>query len=130
MTYLNRSVHTLACKVGLITSENTLHSEMARLGVPRRDWPQMNEGATLAAVHYYSHNESGDELALIVVGDLSHKTGIEIACILAHEVVHVWQHHCNLINEPNPFASKEFSAYGIQWLLESVLTEYRKQMKL
>lgn len=126
--YLQRDTHTLACKLGLFTSEAAFLKEQKRLGIPLHEyesWPRPSR----AAVVYYNHLKDGD-LAVVIVGDTSALDGIQIAAMLAHEATHVWQYHCDLIGERNPFASREFSAYGIQHVLQRLLNAYAKQKGL
>lgn len=52
---------------------------------------------------------------------------IDIATVLVHEAVHVFQQHCKNIGEDNP--SEEFEAYSIQQISQQLMLAYRKTLK-
>ncbi len=54
-----------------------------------------------------------------------HIYGIEIAALLVHEAVHIWQNMMEHINEHNP--SKEFEAYSIQTISTTLMEAYVEQ---
>ena len=54
-------------------------------------------------------------------------TGIEVACLLVHEAVHIWQRTCEDYGEHRP--SAEFEAYAIQNISQQLMQSYREQTK-
>ncbi len=54
-------------------------------------------------------------------------TGVQIAAILAHEAVHIWQKHARLIGSFNDHGDEE-EAYAIQTITQSLLQSYRDQV--
>lgn len=51
---------------------------------------------------------------------------IEVACTFVHEAVHVFQRLCDSIGEDAP--SREFEAYSIERIAESLMREYVRRM--
>jgi hypothetical protein len=55
------------------------------------------------------------------------RTPTEVAGILVHEAVHVWQFHCENIGERHP--GKEQEAYGIQFIAQTLFESFAERMK-
>ena len=56
------------------------------------------------------------------------RSPIEVAGLLVHEAVHVWQAYCDDIGERCPGSEQE--AYAIQAISQALWTEYVRQRKL
>ena len=54
--------------------------------------------------------------------------GIDIAALLTHEAVHIFQRLCDSIGEDRP--SREFEAYSIQRIAERLMREYARRMEI
>ena len=80
-----------------------------------------NESA--ASVHSLISNRG--DMVCIVSLSVADSTPIEIAGILVHEAVHVWQAYCEDIGEDSP--SAEFEAYSIQAISQRLMESYVKQ---
>lgn len=73
-----------------------------------------------ATTHFYNaHN--GRRVALVCLNaELSAKhTPIQVAGLLIHEGVHIWQDICEYMGEDAP--SIEFEAYSIQWITQELM---------
>lgn len=71
-------------------------------------------------------NDHGETVAVVALGDISTRSGVEIAGLLVHEAVHVWQEHCASIGENNPAHEQE--AYGIQSIAQELMAEFARRM--
>jgi hypothetical protein len=127
--YLDRSIHTLACHWVLVTSEKAMHAQMRKMKVPRADWPVFpgTDKSTTHAMVSYLEQSGGAKMAVVQVSEKVAGDGILIAQVLCHESVHVWQWHCELIGGTHGM-SKEFEAYGIQHIFETLMREYARQV--
>ena len=84
------------------------------------EWP----GTGRAKVRSYI--KDGKLTCLVLVGDVSKNTPIEIVGLLTHEAVHVWQELCDHIGESRP--SSEFEAYSIQTIAQCLWCAYVDQV--
>lgn len=100
--------------IGYTASEDEYRKEMKRLGV--KDAPPFAELS--AATHTYS---KGDSLTIIVCyRESEDRTPAQVASLIAHEAVHVWQQIMKHIGCSN--AGQEIEAYGIQYITQCILS--------
>ena len=69
--------------------------------------------------------EKGGLAAIVTLNGTEGSTGIQIAALLAHESVHIWQDYVDHIGEKSP--GREQEAYFIQNCLQALLTEYARR---
>lgn len=74
-----------------------------------------------ATCHWVESPDSG-LCCIVAVRPKEETTGIQIAAILVHEAVHVWQQFCINIGEKTP--SAEFEAYSIQAIAQRLMEAY------
>lgn len=132
----DRRLVLLPCSFTLCTTPDLFRRAQARIGV-RPDkvavlFASANGGARCT---FFDDSDTVKPLtrpACIVTIDgraaLENTTGIQIAALLTHEAVHVWQWGMELLGEKRP--SDEFMAYGIQWITQELLEEFANQMGL
>jgi hypothetical protein len=72
-------------------------------------------------------NDKGERVCIVTVGDQTGRDPIEVAGLLVHEAVHVWQDYCESLNENEPAVEQE--AYAIQIIAQELMNSYRSQMK-
>jgi hypothetical protein len=70
-------------------------------------------------------NKKGDLCAVLCFRSWEGHTGIEIAGLLLHEAVHIWQRYCQHIGEDDP--SLEFEAYSIQHIAQQLMWSFQEQ---
>lgn len=76
--------------------------------------------------HTFEKDDGGMTCIVCVkLKDIKKRPICEVANILVHEAVHVWQQHCSEIGERNP--SVEFEAYSIQAIFTVLFTEALKR---
>lgn len=90
--------------------------------VPR--WVSSGANATM---HTLEHTD-GRTVCIVCMSGHEERNAIEIAGLLIHEAVHVWQHYCDEIGERNPGSEQE--AYAIQAIAQELLAEYARRLTL
>lgn len=109
--------------VGLALTEKAFIAEMKRLKV-KYDFPFINEGA--GAMMHVLTNPVNNPICIICIDAAKaakDKIKIEqIAALLAHEAVHVWQTCCDTIGEAT--CGRETPAYFIQCVTQFCLNQF------
>ena len=92
---------------------------------PSADWirtPQAN-----ATTHYIENTSDGLLAAVVCLHIDRDRNPVEIAGLLVHEAVHVWQHYCGYYGETEP--AKEQEAYAIQAVAQELMAEYARRLR-
>lgn len=121
--WLNRRVAQLGPFLTLCLSQEELDNSTKNLTRCNVEFPL--DGAICTTFE----NEKTCELVSIVsVSKKSQKScnAIEMAGLLIHESVHVWQNYANSIGEQNPGSEQE--AYAIQGISQELLAEYARRL--
>jgi hypothetical protein len=63
---------------------------------------------------------------IVGLGSVEGRSPIEIAGLLVHEAVHVWQVYADRIGEKNPGIEQE--AYAIQCIAQELMAEYARRL--
>ena len=111
----------------LCTTEKDYHAVMDYLKVPahqRRPWVGKRANATTHLLENQDHGSA----AVVCLGDVSRRSPVDVAALLVHEAVHVWQAFCEDIGEKSP--SGEFEAYSIQSIFYELMTAYTNKTSL
>ncbi len=125
--WCDRTLHQCTYCFGLCTTEAQFHRELRRLKLPREDWPRfLKTTHANATVHFFEARESNGRCAIVCMPLNRERTGIEIAGLLVHEAVHIWQAHCEDIGEQNPASEQE--AYAIQHISQQLMDAYSKAL--
>jgi len=75
-----------------------------------------------AATHFF---ERDGKTLIIVCVNVDGRSGIEVAGLLVHEAVHIWQEYRRNVGETSP--SSEFEAYSIQTISQQLMWGYCEQ---
>lgn len=119
MKWLNRDL-IVGPYLGLCTKEAEFHDALKHCKVPVEQWGRwVNEGAD-ATMHTLA-NPLGEMVCLVCI-EVKGQTGVQVAAMLVHEAVHVWQKWRESIGEDAP--SKEFEAYSIQAISQRLMQAY------
>jgi hypothetical protein len=90
-----------------------------------RDRPLwVNDNADATAHHLY--NGEGDSVTIVCLRDWEKRSGIEVAGLLIHEAVHIWQEYCIMLGEKNPGTEQE--AYAIQAISQELMAEFSRKV--
>jgi hypothetical protein len=121
--WLDRRVAKPAPYLTLCLSEAEQRSALRGLTKSNVEFPKT--GALCTTMHH----EKTDELCAVVsVSQHSQDTcnAMEMAGLLIHEAVHIWQRYSTDMGETNPGIEQE--AYAIQALSQSLLAEYARRL--
>lgn len=78
------------------------------------------------ATCHWMKNADGNLACIVCLGDFSGRSGIEIAGLLVHESVHIWQRYVDHIGESNPGDEQE--AYAIQAIAQELMADFARQI--
>ena len=126
MKWCGRCLFVSPYRIGFADTERALQREMRRLKVPEHNWPKF-PGPDVHAKVCTFEAVGKDPLAIVILGSTKGRSGVEIASSLVHESVHVWQYIRKYIGESKP--SKEFEAYAIQNIAETLMQAYADTLK-
>lgn len=123
--WLRRDILATPISYTLCTTEAQYDSEVRRLKIKGPN-PWLNDHA-MATCHHFDKSSVGEEgaCAIVCIQTPPDKTPIEVAGLLCHEAVHLWQEYCDYIGEKHP--GREMEAYVIQWLSQCLMEEYVRQ---
>lgn len=120
--WVSRSLMDCAYHIGLCTSEKAFRRELRRMKIPQATWPVwIANSQSDATVHFFEHPQ-GYLAAIVCVRVQPERCGLEIAGLLVHEAVHIWQAHRDHIGESKPGAEQE--AYAIQRISQRLMSAY------
>lgn len=107
----------------LTLSEEQFHAELRMLEVSRDSWPTWVTAGKDATVHWFERAGAGERDCMVIcMRDMHKHTPIEVAGLLVHEGVHIWQRIRENLNEAAP--SREFEAYSIQRIAINLMNAY------
>ena len=121
--WLDRRISAPGPFLALCLTEDDLHKACADLKVSAPSF--IRNGWSHATTHTF---EAQAGLACIVCmrGHEEH-TPIEVAGLLVHEAVHIWQQYAERIGEDSPGVEQE--AYAIQSIAQELMADFARQMK-
>lgn len=76
---------------------------------------------------YMLENGDGEQVAVVGMRGWEGRDPIEVAGLLVHEAVHVWQAYVARIGERNPGDEQE--AYAIQGIAQELMADFARQVK-
>jgi len=83
----------------------------------------INPGADATSHHLVSENK---RVCVVCLGNMGGRSAIEVAGLLVHEAVHVWQEYADSIGESTP--GREQEAYAIQAIAQELMAEYARRL--
>ena len=108
----------------LCLDEASFHRALADCGIKDRPEFMASEHAH-ATTHHVSHHKTGAAACIVALGDWTGRSPVEVAGLLVHEAVHVWQRYCDLIGERRPGDEQE--AYAIQSIAQELMQSFAEQ---
>jgi hypothetical protein len=125
--WLDRRLTQCAYYYCLCLSEKEYYAELKKLEVPPNKWNTF-DGKGNAVVNHFKLDD-GKCIAIVCMdGEIAKtKSGPQVACLLVHEAVHIWQRHAVEIGSFNDHGDEE-EAYAIQGIAQSLMEEYTRRM--
>ena len=123
-TWLDRRVAAPGPYWTLVTSQDELDAVLRPLKMPLGT-PYLSSARADATVHFFD-NQRGDSVAVVALGDTTGRSGVEVAGLLVHEAVHIWQTHRENIGETHP--GREQEAYAVQGIAQELMAEYARRL--
>ena len=121
--WLDRRISAPGPYLALCLSETEFHDALRRLkpaSIPR--WT-----ASDATTHHVE-DENGNTCCIVCLRDHAERNAVEVAGLLVHEAVHVWQQYCADIGEQRPGDEQE--AYAVQTIAQELMAEFARRMAL
>ena len=78
-----------------------------------------------ATAHFHA-NEDGATVAIVCMDGWAGRDPVEVAGLLIHEAVHIWQEYCRDIGERHPGDEQE--AYAVQSIAQELMAEFARRM--
>lgn len=107
----------------LCLNEATFHAALAHCGV--KDRPGFMHNNHSHATTHYLEDKDGQAVCIVTLGPWTSRSPVEVAGLLVHEAVHVWQQYCGRIGEHRPGVEQE--AYGIQSIAQELMQSFWEQ---
>jgi len=124
--WINNSLTPQTPEVCLCLSEEEFRKAMRQRDIKLPgNW--IGGASSQATTHTLEHSNTGQVCAIVCLNDEGDLDAQQIAALLVHEAVHIWQNWSASYGEEQP--GKEQEAYAIQSLSQTLFTEYARRKK-
>jgi hypothetical protein len=121
--WLYRRISPLGPHLCLCLSEDEYRAVKRRIKAESEaHWT--GNGHSMACVHTFENN--GEMVTIVCMRDFEGRNPIEVAGLLVHESVHIWQQWCDWHGETRPGSEQE--AYAIQGISQELMAEFARRM--
>lgn len=124
--WLARDIISSAFYYKLVLCNEDYEEEIKRLGVKYYE-PLFDRDGRADAIVLKLKDDKGGEIAIVGMRNWTTLSTAQIVGLLAHEAVHLFDYHCELIGEDEP--SEEFKCYSIQKYVQSLFQSWQDQTK-
>lgn len=122
--WLDRRIAHPGPYLALCLSDEAFQTAMRRLNI--KNPPEWIKTPRAHATVHHCNNSENELCCVVCMVFEPHRDSIEIAGLLVHEAVHIWQEYASIIGETNP--GREQEAYAVQCIAQELLAEYRRQL--
>ena len=122
--WLDRRIACAGPYLTLCLAQEEFDAILKRLKV-KYATPYVSSGADATAHHLT--NYKGEAVAIVCLSGFEERSPVEVAGMLVHEAVHVWQNYCQDIGEKEP--GREQEAYAIQTIAQELMSEFARRMR-
>lgn len=123
--WLDRYVGQAGPYLTLCLTQAEFDAAMRHLKVPEPGGTYVVGGA--AATTTFVTDVGGRHSAVVCLRHFKNQTPVEVAALLVHEAVHIWQRYLEMLGEKAP--GDELEAYGIQAISQTLMLEYARRIK-
>ena len=121
--WLDRRIACSGPHLALCLSADEFHAAMAHINADDQSARWVRGGS--ATTHCVS-DDSGKLTCIVCISDFDGRDPIEVAGLLVHEAVHVWQRYAASIGEDRPGDEQE--AYAVQAISQELMAEFSRRM--
>ena len=121
MIWCDRNLIQSPLYVALCLSEKKYLKEVKRMGI-KNPPPWIKTAHADATANFFTRD--GKESVIVCLRNHENHTGVEVAALLVHEAVHIWQAVRDIIGETSP--SSEFEAYSVQQISLELMWAYEE----
>lgn len=126
--WLDRALFVTPFYYRLCLTEKDFHDTLYKMKLDPRVWPPfVSDWHTNATVHVFEDKIENQVIATVNLSGYETRSGVEIAGILVHEAVHLWQETKKYYGEHEP--SAEVEAYAIQTISQRLMESFAEQTK-
>lgn len=122
VTWLDRRIAAPGPYLCLCLNEATFRSALRHLKSP-----EIPQWCRKSATTHMLENEDGRLCCVVTMRGWEGRNPIEVAGLLVHEAVHVWQNYCRDIGEHE--AGDEQEAYAIQSIAQELMADFERQTR-
>lgn len=123
--WLDRRIAAPGPHLALCLSEDEFRAALRHLKVQDAVPWISNEHSSATAHHI--RGSDGRAVVVVCLSDWQGRSPIEVAGLLVHEAVHVWQGYCEDIGEEKPGSEQE--AYAIQSIAQELMAEFARRQE-
>lgn len=120
--WLDRRISAPGPYLCLVTTDDEWANALDDLGV--KDRPHWIATPQADATTHSMPNHEGKLSAIVCICGFEGREPVEVAGLLIHEAVHVWQAWCNYYGERRPGDEQE--AYAIQSIAQELMAEFAR----
>jgi hypothetical protein len=124
--WLNRSLIELQLHYCLVLSNAEYAAAVRAVEGPSAHVGYWLRDASAGATCNWSMSPDGEWHAIVALRVELGRPGYQIAGMLCHEAVHIFQEHCRRIGEDTP--SDEFAAWSIQHIAQLLMQDYAERI--
>lgn len=125
--WLDRRIGPPAPYLALCLTEKEFDAACDDLRLSLRNRPNMIHNAWSNGTTHILENAERELAAIVCISNYEHRNPVEVAGLLVHEAVHIWQEYRARIGEKNPGSEQE--AYAIQSISQELMQAFADRVK-
>ncbi len=119
--WLDRRIGRPGPYLALCLSEDEFAAAVRHMKLAPPPWINPRADATM-----HSFDGPHGVCCVVCLGEHAGRAPVEVAGLLVHEAVHVWQQWCDDTGEDRP--GREQEAYGVQAIAQELMAEYARRI--